>query len=227
MTDVTATPFDRIARAQRVVPVLTIGDPDILPPVIDALVRGGIRCLEVTLRTADATDHIRWIRTHHPALWVGAGTVLGAAQWDAAATAGAQFIVSPCATPALLQQARSSPLPWLPGAQTPSEIAALLESGYRTIKFFPAESAGGATALASLAPVFPAARFCPTGGVDAGNFEQYLALSAVSWVAGSWLTPAALVATARWPDIEARTRETLTAVAQATDLSTHGHPADD
>lgn len=207
MTDATDTPFARQASAQRVVPVLTVGDFEILPPLIEALQAGGANCIELTLRTAEAIDHIRWIAQHHPSVCIGAGTVLNRGQWDAAADAGAQFMVSPCATPALYEKASTSPLPWLPGVQTASEVAFALESGHRTLKFFPAEPAGGTLVLASLAPVFPQARFCPTGGVGAGNYEDYLALTSVSWVAGSWLTPAALVATGQWEAVAGRVRD--------------------
>jgi 2-dehydro-3-deoxyphosphogluconate aldolase / (4S)-4-hydroxy-2-oxoglutarate aldolase len=206
MPDATGTDFEQQARNQRVVPVLTIGDADILPPLIEALRAGGATCIEVTLRTAEALEHIRWITRHHPDLCVGAGTVLNAGQWAAAEAAGARFIVSPCATPALYAHAAAATLPWLPGVQTASEIAVALEAGYRTLKFFPAEPAGGARLLAGLAPVFPEARFCPTGGVDAGNCADYLTLASVSWVAGSWLTPPALVATAQWSAIVDRVR---------------------
>jgi 2-dehydro-3-deoxyphosphogluconate aldolase / (4S)-4-hydroxy-2-oxoglutarate aldolase len=201
VADVTDTPFARQASAQRVVPVLTVGDVDVLPPLIEALQRGGATCIEMTLRTAEGIEHIRWIASHHPDLCVGAGTVLSAGAWDAAADAGAQFIVSPCATPALYAKAQTSSLPWLPGVQTASEIAVALESGHRTLRFFPAVAAGGAELLAGLAPVFPEARFCPTGGVDGSNCDDFLALPSVSWVAGSWLTPDALVTSGQWQAI--------------------------
>jgi len=227
MTDASGTRFEQLARAQRVVPVLTIGDAEILAPLIGALGAGGATCIEITLRTADAVPHIRWIRTHHPELCVGAGTVLDAAQWDAAEAAGAQFMVSPCATPALYARASRSTLPWLPGVQTASEIALALEAGYRTLKFFPAEPAGGVRMLANLAPVFPHARFCPTGGIDAGNYHDYLALASVSWVAGSWLTPAALVATGQWQAIADRVGAVCTPTGQDPDMATHGHSHQD
>jgi 2-dehydro-3-deoxyphosphogluconate aldolase / (4S)-4-hydroxy-2-oxoglutarate aldolase len=206
VADATDTPFARLASAQCVVPVLTVRDADVLPPLIDALQQGGAICIEVTLRTAEAIEHIRWIAKRYPDLCVGAGTVLSAEAWDAAADAGAQFIVSPCATPALYAKAQMSSLPWLPGVQTASEIAVAIESGHRTLKFFPAVPAGGVELLASYAPVFPEARFCPTGGVDASNCDDFLALPSVSWVAGSWLTPAALVASGQWGAIADRVR---------------------
>ena len=218
MTDATDTEFGRLARAQRVVPVLTIGDPDILPPLIAALARGGATCIEVTLRTPEACDHIRWIRAHHPALCVGAGTVLNGAQWDAAEAAGAQFVISPGTTPTLFARAAQSPLPWLPGVQTASEIATALDAGYRTLKFFPAEPAGGTATLASLAPVFPEARFCPTGGITAANCADYLALAAVCWVAGTWLTPAAHVVTGHWQAISDQVRAYCTRAGSPADL---------
>ncbi len=229
MPDATDSAFDRIARAQQVVPVLTIADVDILAPLMVALRTGGARCIEITLRTADAIEHIRWIRTHHPDLCVGAGTVLNAGQWQAAAAAGAQFIVSPCSTPSLYACAVDSELPWLPGVQTPGEIAVALESGYRTLKFFPAEPAGGTRTLASLAPVFPQARFCPTGGIDASNCTDYLALPSVSWVAGSWLTPAGLVATSQWQAIASRVRAACALAGSSRsgyDNATNGPPSD-
>ncbi len=198
-----------LLQRQRVLPVLTVGDADILPPLIDTLSAAGVRVVEVTLRTDEALEHIRWITAHHPQLLVGAGTVLESAQWDAAERAGARFFVSPCATPALFERAHASTGVWLPGVQTPSEIALAREHGFRLQKFFPAEAAGGVRALASLAPVFPDIRFCPTGGVDSSNWRDYLALSAVPFVAGSWLTPATLVATGDWPGIAARVAAVL------------------
>lgn len=217
--DAIGTVLDRLARAQRVVPVLAIGDAEILPPLVDALRAGGVACIEVLLRAPDAIEHIRWIATHYPELCVGAGSVLSAAQWDAAETAGARFMVSPGATPALYARAADSPLPWLPGVQTPSEIAVALDAGYRILRFVPAEPAGGVRTLAAIAPMFPHARFCPTGGIDAGNCEDYLALPAVCWVAGSWLAPPALVATGRWQAITDRVRAACSAPAYPADAT--------
>ncbi|MFM8356097.1 MAG: bifunctional 4-hydroxy-2-oxoglutarate aldolase/2-dehydro-3-deoxy-phosphogluconate aldolase [Gammaproteobacteria bacterium] len=202
MSDVIVEVLER----QRVLPVLTVGDADILPPLVEALIAAGVCALEITLRTAEALDHIRYVVQHHPQVWVGAGTVLSAHQWQAAEQAGARFFVSPCTTPALVACAQASAGFWLPGVQTASEIALARDQGFRLQKFFPAEAAGGARALASLAPVFPDVRFCPTGGVDARNWRDYLALAAVPFVAGSWLTPASLVATGDWAAITARVR---------------------
>lgn len=198
-----------VLERQRVLPVLTVGDADILPPLMEALIAAGVRALEITLRTPEALDHIHYVATQHPQLLVGAGTVLTAEQWQAAEHVGARFFVSPCATPALFEHACAASALWLPGAQTPSEIAVAREHGFRLQKFFPAEAAGGVRTLASLAPVFPDVRFCPTGGVDGSNWQDYLALAAVPFVAGSWLTPATLVATGDWAAITARARAAI------------------
>lgn len=216
MTDATGSRFAALAARQQVVPVLTIGDADILPGLIGALRDGGATCIEITLRTPTAIDHLRRIVGEHPDLCVGAGTVLDARQWDAAERAGAHFMVSPCATPGLFARARESALPWLPGVQTASEVAVALEQGYRLLKFFPAEAAGGVRMLASLAPVFREARFCPTGGVDASNFADYLELASVAWIAGSWLTPPALVAAGAWSAISERVRAVVTCAPDST-----------
>jgi 2-dehydro-3-deoxyphosphogluconate aldolase/(4S)-4-hydroxy-2-oxoglutarate aldolase len=208
MSDATGTAFDELARVQRVVPSLAIGDTAIVAPLIDALTAGGVRCIEVLLRDAEAVDHIRWIAAHHPDVHVGAGNLVDPTQWDAIEAAGARFVASPCATPALYARAADSALPWLPGVQTPGEIANALAAGYRTLRFFPAAPAGGAPALAVLAPVFPEARFSPAGGIDAGTCRDYLALPSVTWIAGGWLTPATLVATGQWHVIRERVRLT-------------------
>ncbi len=186
-----------------VVPVLTLQGPADGVPVARALAAGGVRVLEVTLRTDGALEAVRAIAAEVPEAIVGVGTVLEPAQFAAARAAGACFAVSPGHSPALLNAAADSELPWLPGIATVSEAMALAERGYRHLKFFPAEAAGGAAFLRALQAPLPTLHFCPTGGVDARNAAAYLALSNVPCVGGSWLAPQGAVEAADWSRIEA------------------------
>jgi 2-dehydro-3-deoxyphosphogluconate aldolase/(4S)-4-hydroxy-2-oxoglutarate aldolase len=171
------------------------------------LVAGGLTALEVTLRTAAGLDCIRAIAGEVEAANVGAGTVLDAGQYEAAEKAGARFVVSPGATDGLVAAALSSPLPFLPGVATAGEAMALAERGYRYLKFFPAEPAGGVAYLKSLAAPLPALRFCPTGGIGAKNAANYLALANVICVGGSWVAPAEALAGGDWTRVTALARE--------------------
>jgi 2-dehydro-3-deoxyphosphogluconate aldolase/(4S)-4-hydroxy-2-oxoglutarate aldolase len=157
--------------------------------------------LEITLRTPAALDVIRAIAGEVEGAVVGAGTVLSAAQYRDAAAAGSRFVVSPGATDAVLGAAAASTVPLLPGAATASEVMRLLEQGYRLLKFFPAAAAGGVAYLKALAAPLPEARFCPTGGIDAASAKDYLSLSNVVCVGGSWVAPAAAVAAGDWQEI--------------------------
>lgn len=170
-------------------------------PLARALVAGGIPAVEITLRTPVALDAIRAIAAEVDGAAVGAGTVLTPKDLHASAAAGAQFAVSPGHSPALLDAADDSALPYLPGASTASEAMHLLERGYRWQKFFPAVPAGGIDFVRALASPLPAVGFCTTGGIGAQTASQWLALPNVIAVGGSWLTPAALVEAADWPAI--------------------------
>ena len=172
-----------------VVPVIVLDEVAHAVPLARALVAGGVRVLEVTLRTGAGLESIRRIREEVPEAIVGAGTVLTGAQLEEVAAVGAAFAVSPGATPSLLDAAARSPVPLLPGTATASEVMAVLERGYTHMKLFPAEPAGGVELLAALASPLPAARFCPTGGIDPGKAGRYLALANVVCVGGSWLVP--------------------------------------
>ena len=183
-----------------VIPVLVIEDVGHAEPLAKALVAGGLPVLEVTLRTDAALDAIRIMSRVEGAI-VGAGTVLTPDQMQAAAKAGARFAVAPGATAALLDAARLNDMPLLPGAQTCSEVMALLEQGYTVQKFFPAEAIGGVTALKSISGPLPQVSFCPTGGISAGRAADYLALSNVICVGGSWVAPAAAMAIGDWSAI--------------------------
>lgn len=190
-----------------VVPVVVVDRLSDAVPVAEALVAGGIPVIELTLRTPVALDAIRAIATSVPAITVGAGTVTSPALAKEAADAGAQFLVSPGATPALLAGMHDTGLPFLPGTATVSEVLAALEAGCTELKFFPAEASGGAAYLKSLTTVTPAARFCPTGGITAASAPSYLALGNVGCVGGSWLTPADALAAEDWDRVTALAAE--------------------
>ena len=188
-----------------VIPVLVVEDAAAAEPLARALIRGGLPVLEVTLRTPAALDVIAEM-ARVPGGVVAAGTVLNAADAQAAKAAGAQFAVSPGATDALIAGCEAAELPLLPGASTASEAMTLLERGYDMLKFFPAEAAGGAAMLKSLAGPLPQVTLCPTGGIGPGNAESYLGLPNVVCVGGSWVAPGDLVASGDWGGIEALAR---------------------
>lgn len=196
-----------VMQGQPVIPVLKIDRLDDAVPLARALARGGLPAIEITLRTPVALEAIRRAASEVPEAIVGAGTILDAAQFARAEEAGAQFIVSPGLTPELVAAAAASAVPLLPGAITPGEIMAARQAGYSLLKFFPAEQAGGASFLKALASPLAGIRFCPTGGIGAGNAADYLALANVICVGGSWVAPDALVAAGKWDEIEALARE--------------------
>lgn len=206
----------RHMQAQPVIPVLRIEHAADAVPLARALVAGGLTLLEVTLRSDAAMDAIRLMIDEVEGVQVGAGTVLDARRFEAAVDAGARFIVSPGATQELLDVARLSETPFLPGAMTPSEIMALQEEGYEVLKFFPAETAGGAAALAALAGPLPSVRFCPTGGINRAIAPDYLALDNVLCVGGSWVAPEALVRERAWGRITELARDAAGLAAAAT-----------
>ena len=194
----------------RVVPVLTIHDADTAVRLARALVAGGLTVLEITLRTPAALDAIARIAAEVAGAEVGAGTVLEATQGALAIKAGGRFLVSPGATPRLLDAAEDWSVPLLPGAATASEAMAALERGYRFLKFFPAEQSGGLAALKALAAPLADVKFCPTGGVGADNMAAYLACLNVVCVGGSWVAPQHLVDAGDWLAIERLARAAST-----------------
>ncbi|MEU1625322.1 bifunctional 4-hydroxy-2-oxoglutarate aldolase/2-dehydro-3-deoxy-phosphogluconate aldolase [Streptomyces sp. NPDC020096] len=185
-----------------VIPVVVLEDADDAVPLARALVAGGLPAIEITLRTPAAPGAIRKIAAEVPEATVGAGTVLTPQQVSAAVAAGARFLVSPGWTDLLLAAMRESGVACLPGVSTTSEVVALLERGVTEMKFFPAEAAGGAAYLKSLAAPFPGARFCPTGGIDAERAPRYLALPNVGCVGGTWMIPPDALRTKDWARIE-------------------------
>jgi 2-dehydro-3-deoxyphosphogluconate aldolase/(4S)-4-hydroxy-2-oxoglutarate aldolase len=193
----------------RVIPVLTIERVADAVPLARALVAGGVRVLEMTLRTAAGIDAAKAIIAEVPEAVVGIGTVLNAQDLARSAAVGARFAVSPGATPELLEAAAASDLPFMPGIATASELMGALARGFDLVKFFPAEQSGGMPALRALAGPFPQARFCPTGGIAEGNAATWLAERNVLVVGGSWLCPAADIRSGNWASITAICQRTM------------------
>lgn len=202
-----AAAVDAVFARAPVIPVIAIERPEDALPLCRALVEGGLPVLEITLRTAHALDAIRAVAAALPEACVGAGTVLSAADMQAAVEAGARFLIAPGATEALYAAARALPVPLIPGVATASELMRGLELGWRRFKFFPAAASGGVAALRALAGPLPMARFCPTGGIDAASAPGYLALPNVACVGGSWMLPAAAVRAGDWQQVRALARE--------------------
>jgi 2-dehydro-3-deoxyphosphogluconate aldolase/(4S)-4-hydroxy-2-oxoglutarate aldolase len=202
---------------QRLVCVAVIDKPDDAVPLAEALLAGGLNCIEVTFRTAGAADSIARIRKALPNAIVGAGTLLTADQVKAAVAAGAQFGVSPGLGEAVSKAAHENKLPLFPGVVTPTEIIRALELGWKHLKFFPAETFGGVNALKALGGPFghTGVKFIPTGGITAATLPNYLALPQVAAVGGSWMAERKLVAEKNWGKITALTAEAMKVIATA------------
>ena len=196
-----------VLRRAPVIPVLTVKDVEDALAQARALIAGGLLVLEITLRTPAAMGAVSVLAKTFPDACIGAGTIVEADQIQAGANAGAAFLVSPGMPPRLLEAAVRSPVPLLPGAATASEAMALRERGFRALKFFPAEPAGGAKYLASLAGPLPDLIFCPTGGIDLQKAANYLALANVACVGGSWMVAPGLIARQDFGKVEQLARE--------------------
>ena len=202
--------LEAIATA-RLLPVVVIDDAQAAPPLAAALSRGGLRCAEITLRTAAAETALRAMAAD-PGMVVGAGTVLNAAQAARAIGAGARYIVTPGLSLEVVRHCQARSVPVFPGVATASEMLAALDAGIETVKFFPAEQLGGVSMLKALAAPFPMMRFIPTGGVTAANLAGYLRHPAVLAAGGSWMVAASLINAGDFDEI---TRLTAEAVAIA------------
>lgn len=196
-----------VMRAGPVIPVIVIEDLAQAIPLAKALIAGGVRVLEVTLRTPAALAAIRIMTREVPEAIVGVGTLTRAEDFTNARDAGARFGISPGLTPALIEAAWESGLPLLPGVMTPSDVIAARLAGFRELKLFPAQQAGGIGMLQALAGPFPDVTFCPTGGITAETAPEFLALSNVACVGGSWLTPKTALAAGDWGTITALARQ--------------------
>ena len=214
MTQPDTKAIDDILSRAPIIPVLVIDDAAHAVELGRALVRGGLPVLEITLRTAAALDAVRRMAAEVEGAIIGVGTVIEPAQLTASVDAGARFAVSPGLTPRLADAAAGSPIPLLPGAMTPSEMIQAREWGYRRLKLFPADIAGGVGMLKALASPLSDLRFCPTGGIKLANLGDYLRLPNVVCVGGSWVAPADAVAAGDWDRIARLASEAVAAADQ-------------
>ncbi|AHE67299.1 bifunctional 4-hydroxy-2-oxoglutarate aldolase/2-dehydro-3-deoxy-phosphogluconate aldolase [Legionella oakridgensis] len=192
---------ERLFTASPVIPVLVIHELNDVVPMAQAILAGGIRVLEVTLRTPIALDAIQLLRRNLPEAMVGAGTILNAHQLQQAMEADAEFAISPGLTPTLLQAGQESDIPFIPGASSLSELMMGMDYGYKHFKCFPAEAIGGVKTLKSIAGPLPDLRFCATGGINEQNFLDYLILPNVACVGGSWVIPTEAIIKKDWQRI--------------------------
>jgi 2-dehydro-3-deoxyphosphogluconate aldolase/(4S)-4-hydroxy-2-oxoglutarate aldolase len=199
-------------RKARIMPVVTIETADQAVPLAHALLEGGLTAIEVTLRTPAGLPGIEAIARHVPQMAVGAGTVLSPGDLHAVAGAGASFALSPGSTPDLLAAAKASPIPFVPGVATASEVMAVLAAGLTTMKLFPASIVGGVPMLRALAGPLGEAMFCPTGGVSLDNAAAYLAEPNVLCVGGTWIAPLDLIRAGNWAEITARAAAAVSAL---------------
>ena len=196
------------------IPVVVIDRLDDAVPVAEALLQGGVSALEITLRTPVACEAISAMKSAMPHALIGAGTVSSGEAYEAAVHSGADFIVSPGATEQLFKVAAAHTVPFLPGAVTGSEMLRAMESGWNTLKFFPAEAAGGPPALQAFSGPFPDINFMPTGGLTPHNMAAYLQLNNVCAVGGSWLTPRDLLIDQQWEAVFKLAADSVTQVTQ-------------
>lgn len=201
-----AAQLDDVLGRDPVVPVVVLDRAADAVPLAEALLAGGLRTIELTLRTPAALTAIERIASTVPEIAVGAGTVLSPQHARDARKAGASFLVTPGATPRLLDALEATGLPALPGVATASELLALHERGLRHAKLFPAEAAGGPALLKALAGPFPEFRFCPTGGISEESAQAWLALANVACVGGSWIAPREEIRAGKWKQIAERAR---------------------
>jgi 2-dehydro-3-deoxyphosphogluconate aldolase / (4S)-4-hydroxy-2-oxoglutarate aldolase len=192
--------------SQRVLPLVEVDDDVQAVALAQVLIDGGLPVMEIALRTSGALAAIEAVRSSVPDAVVGAGTVMAPGQLSDAIAAGAVFAVSPGSSDVLVSAAAASPVPFVPGVATVTELMRVVASGCREVKFFPAEASGGVATLSSLAAVVPSVRFLPTGGIDVDSAPSYLAFERVFAVGGSWVCPAALIRAAEWDGIAERAR---------------------
>lgn len=201
------TKIEAIMLTSPVIPVIVIDDIEDAVPLAQALVNGGLKVLEVTLRTELGLEAIRLIKQHVSGAIVGAGTVITVDELENAVAAGSEFLVSPGCTESLIDAALKGSVPLLPGVVTPSEAMSLLSKGVSHMKFFPAQAAGGIPMLKSIAGPLPQIKFCPTGGITEANAADFLALPNVLCVGGTWMLDKTLIANKDWAAIEKKARE--------------------
>ncbi|RZQ52161.1 keto-deoxy-phosphogluconate aldolase [Pseudoalteromonas phenolica] len=199
--------IENILTSAPVVPVVVIENLEDAVPLAKALYNGGLKALEITLRTPVAAEAVKLMKEAVPEAYVGTGTVIDKATFEASVAAGADFMVSPGVNDELLALAKESDIPFLPGAATPSEVMNLASHGFKFLKFFPAEAAGGAPMLKSIGGPLPQVKFCPTGGISLATAPKYLALNNVVCVGGTWMLDKELIANKDWQAIEALAKQ--------------------
>jgi len=203
-----ALSIDKIVQVAPVIPVMVVERLEDAVPLAQALYNGGLKVLEITLRTPVALDAIRAMVDALPDdAVIGAGTIVTPDDLKKAVEAGSTFLVSPGTTAELIEAAKASDVPLLPGIATPSEAMNLLAHGFTHMKFFPAESAGGVSMVKSIGGPLPQITFCPTGGINLAKAPEYLSLPNVACVGGTWMAPKELIAEKRWDEIEKLARE--------------------
>ncbi|BAJ02285.1 bifunctional 4-hydroxy-2-oxoglutarate aldolase/2-dehydro-3-deoxy-phosphogluconate aldolase [Shewanella violacea] len=201
-----------IFKRSPIVPVMVINKIEDAVPLARALVAGGISVLEVTLRTPCALEAITKIAKEVPDALVGAGTVLNEEQLQQAVDAGAQFIITPGATPSLLEAAMAGNIPLIPGVASISEVMVGMSLGYTNFKFFPAEASGGVNALKAFSGPLADIRFCPTGGITPSSYRDYLALKNVDCIGGSWIAPTDAMEQGDWSRITDLCKEAISGI---------------
>ena len=199
--------IENILTSAPVVPVVVIENLEDAVPLAKALYNGGLKALEITLRTPVAAEAVKLMKEAVPEAYVGTGTVIDKATFEASVAAGADFMVSPGVNDELLALAKETDIPFLPGAATPSEVMNLASHGFKFLKFFPAEAAGGAPMLKSIGGPLPQVKFCPTGGISLATAPKYLALNNVVCVGGTWMLDKELIANKDWQAIEALAKQ--------------------
>ncbi len=199
------------------IPVIVIDRLADAVPLAEALLQGGISALEITLRTPAGYNAIKAMKSAFPDAVIGAGTVCSDQAFDKAVGCGADFIVSPGATDQLFAAAARHKVPFLPGAVTGSEVLNAIQHDYATLKFFPAEAAGGVSTLRALSGPFPELSFMPTGGITPDNVSTYLRLESVCAVGGSWLTPRELLIHKRWDELCQLAGDSVARVAEVSE----------
>jgi 2-dehydro-3-deoxyphosphogluconate aldolase/(4S)-4-hydroxy-2-oxoglutarate aldolase len=211
---ITVRHTEQVIAEGRLLPVVVLNDPDHAGPLGEALLAGGLRCVEVTFRTGAAGAAIQTLAKQSELL-VGAGTVLTRDQVDQAVDAGARFVVSPGFGPAVVRRCQELGVPVFPGVASATEIMMALDAGVQTVKFFPAEQLGGVAMVKALAAPFRSVRFIPTGGVTTANLAGYLANPAVLAVGGTWMVAPDLLATGQWDEVTRRSRAAVALVTEA------------
>ncbi|MBK2001220.1 bifunctional 4-hydroxy-2-oxoglutarate aldolase/2-dehydro-3-deoxy-phosphogluconate aldolase [Campylobacter sp. 2018MI35] len=198
-----------ILEVSKIIPVITIYDLKTSVDLAKALIEGGIKILEITLRTQEAIEAIKLISKEIPEAVVGAGTVLNTKMLEEVKNAGAKFAISPGLNVVFAKEARNIDLPLIPGIATAGELMLALEFGFKNLKFFPAQAAGGINILKSFSAPFQEVKFCPTGGISLDNMNDYLKLDNVLCVGGSWLTPKELILDKKWNQITQIAKQSL------------------